>query len=54
MRNLADRWRSVPAAAAFLALALLLTGLGVIYQNERAYQAQKLSETRVQADILAA
>ena len=54
MRSLADRWRSVPAAAAFLALALLLTGLGVIYQNERAYQAQKLSETRVQADILAA
>jgi signal transduction histidine kinase len=44
----------MPAAAILLAALLLLAGLGVIFQSEAAHQRQKQSETRVQADILAA
>ncbi|MEA1014999.1 CHASE sensor domain-containing protein [Sphingosinicella sp. LY1275] len=44
----------MPAAAILLAALLLLAGLGVIFQNEASHQRQKLSETRVQAEILAA
>ncbi len=44
----------MPAAAILLAALLLLAGLGVIFQNEASHQRQKLSETTVQAEILAA
>jgi signal transduction histidine kinase len=50
----ADRWPNVPIAAGVMALLLLAIGLGVIFQNESAYREQKLRETRIQADILAA
>ena len=52
--RIADHWQAVPRAAAAIAAALLLIGLIVLFQNEQAYRAQKLDETRVQADILAA
>jgi len=52
--RLADRWNAVPAATSIAAALLLLTGLAVIYQNERDYQANKTRETRIQAEILAA
>jgi signal transduction histidine kinase len=52
--RLPSRPRNMPAAAILLAALLLLAGLGVIFQNEASHQRQKLSETRVQAEILAA
>ncbi len=52
--RLADRWPSVPAAAGVMAMALLLAGLLVIFQNDAAYREQKQNEARVQAEILAA
>jgi signal transduction histidine kinase/CheY-like chemotaxis protein len=52
--RLADRWPNVPIAAGVMALLLLAIGLGVIFQNESAYREQKLRETTIQADILAA
>jgi signal transduction histidine kinase len=48
------RWRSVPLAASLAAILLLVAGLAIVFLNERSYQAQQLSETRVQAEILAA
>ena len=54
LTRLAERWPTVPAAAGVMALLLLLAGLGVIFQNESLYREQKLSEARVQAEILAA
>ena len=54
LTRLADRWPNAPAAAGVMALLLLIAGLGVIFQNESIHRAQKLNETRVQADILAA
>jgi signal transduction histidine kinase len=54
LRRLAgNRW-SLPVAVSLLVLLVLGTGLGVIFQNERNYRVQKLSETEVQAEILAA
>jgi signal transduction histidine kinase len=50
----ADRWPNVPIAAGVMALLLLAIGLAVIFQNESAYREQKLKETTIQADILAA
>jgi signal transduction histidine kinase/CheY-like chemotaxis protein len=52
--RLADRWPNVPIAAGVMALLLLAIGLAVIFQNESAYRDQKLRETTIQADILAA
>jgi signal transduction histidine kinase/CheY-like chemotaxis protein len=52
--RLADRWPSVPAAAGAMAMALLLAGLLVIFQNDASYREQKQNEARVQAEILAA
>ena len=52
--RLADRWPNVPIAAGVMALLLLAIGLAVIFQNESAYREQKLRETTIQADILAA
>ncbi|MDO9488879.1 MAG: CHASE sensor domain-containing protein, partial [Sphingomonadaceae bacterium] len=52
--RLADRWQAIPRAASLIAGLLLLIGIGVIYQNEQSYRAQKADETRVQAGILAA
>jgi signal transduction histidine kinase len=54
LTRLAERWPNVPAAAGLMALALLAFGLFVIFQNNATYRAQKLTETRVQAEILAA
>lgn len=54
LARLADRWQAVPRAASLIAALLLLIGLGVIYQSEQGYRAQKIDETRVQAEILAA
>jgi signal transduction histidine kinase len=48
-----DLWQRVPRAASLIAALLLLVGLGVVYQSEQSYQAQKVDETRVQANILA-
>ncbi len=50
----ADRWPNVPIAAGMMALLLLAIGLAVIFQNESAYRDQKIRETTIQADILAA
>lgn len=50
----ADRWPNVPIAAGVMALLLLAIGLAVIFQNESAYREQKVRETTIQADILAA
>ncbi|QAY79290.1 ATP-binding protein [Sphingosinicella sp. BN140058] len=50
----ARRWPKVPVAAALMALVLLAVGLAVIFQSDRAYGLQKIEETRVQAEILAA
>jgi signal transduction histidine kinase len=52
--RLADRWPNVPIVAGVMALLLLAIGLAVIFQNESSYREQKLSEAKVQADILAA
>ena len=54
LTRLADRWQAIPRAASLIAGLLLLIGIGVIYQNEQSYRAQKVDETRVQAAILAA
>jgi signal transduction histidine kinase/ActR/RegA family two-component response regulator len=54
LTRLADRWQAVPRAASLVAALLLLIGLGVIYQSEQGYRAQKADEVRVQAEILAA
>ena len=52
--RIAARWgRRIPLSAAIAALLLLLAGLVVILQNDRAYLAQKRSEADVQARILA-
>ena len=50
----ARRWPKVPVAAALMALVLLAVGLAVIFQSDRSYGLQKIEETRVQAEILAA
>ncbi|HEX8622197.1 MAG TPA: ATP-binding protein [Allosphingosinicella sp.] len=50
----AARWPNVPVAAGIMALLLLAIGLAVIFQNESSYREQKLRETTIQADILAA
>jgi signal transduction histidine kinase len=50
----AARWPNVPIAAGAMALLLLAIGLAVIFQNEGAYREQKVRETSIQADILAA
>src|SRR3546814_12933626 len=42
--RLVARWRSVPATAAFLAAVLLLAGLGILLQRERAYAHPKARE----------
>jgi signal transduction histidine kinase len=52
--RLADRWRNVPAAAGFMALVLLATGFGIIFQYQGIYREQKVREVGVQAEILAA
>ncbi len=52
--RLAARWPNVPVAAGVMALLLLAIGLAVIFQNEASYREQKLRETTIQADILAA
>ncbi|HEX8225859.1 MAG TPA: ATP-binding protein [Allosphingosinicella sp.] len=52
--GLAARWPNVPVAAGIMALLLLAIGLAVIFQNEANYREQKLRETTIQADILAA
>jgi signal transduction histidine kinase/CheY-like chemotaxis protein len=52
--RIAERWYPMRLAAAWLALLLVVAGLGVIVLSERDYQLQKLRETRVQAEILAA
>ncbi|HZG08401.1 MAG TPA: ATP-binding protein [Allosphingosinicella sp.] len=54
LTRLADRWSNIPFAAGILALLLLLAGLAIIFDNEGAHRQQKLDETRVQAEILAA
>jgi signal transduction histidine kinase len=54
LTRLAARWPNTPFGAGLVALALLAFGLFVIFQNNSIYQAQKLTETRVQAEILAA
>jgi signal transduction histidine kinase/CheY-like chemotaxis protein len=54
LKRLVGRWWTLPFAVSLLVLLVLGTGLGVIFQNERSYQVQKLSETSVQAEILAA
>jgi signal transduction histidine kinase len=54
MTRLAERWPNVPAAAGIMALLLLAIGLLVIFQNEVNYREQKVSEARMQAEILAA
>ena len=53
--RLTERWRNFPVAltAGFVAL-LLIAGFAVIVQSEAVYHGQKVQETRVQADILAA
>lgn len=52
--RLAERWRNVPLTIGLAVILLLIVGLGVIVQNEGAYQAQKVREAHVQAEILAA
>ena len=52
--RLTARWPNVPVAAGIMALLLLAIGLAVIFQNEANYREQKLRETTIQADILAA
>jgi signal transduction histidine kinase/CheY-like chemotaxis protein len=54
LTRLAERWPNVPLAAGIIALLLLAAGLFVIFDNESAHRQQKVSETRVQAEILAA
>ena len=52
--RLADRWRPWPLAAIVGAAALLIAGVLMGLVNESGYRAQRLHETAVQADILAA
>ena len=52
--RLAARWPNVPIAAGIMAMLLLAIGLAVIFQNEGNYREQKLRETTIQAEILAA
>ncbi|HZF41948.1 MAG TPA: response regulator [Sphingomonadaceae bacterium] len=47
------RWQSLPTAASLIAGLLLIAGLGIIFQSERAYDAQKVHESVIQAQILA-
>jgi signal transduction histidine kinase/FixJ family two-component response regulator len=46
-------WKLAPAIALASAIALLLAGLIMAFYNERAYEAQKINEVSVQAQILA-
>ena len=50
----AGRRPNVPIAAGAMALLLLAIGLAVIFQNDVTYREQKLKETQIQAEILAA
>jgi signal transduction histidine kinase/CheY-like chemotaxis protein len=55
LARIAERWRNMPVAATGVLVALLLiAGFAVIVQNEAVYHGQKVQETRVQAEILAA
>jgi signal transduction histidine kinase/ActR/RegA family two-component response regulator len=54
LKRLVGRWWALPVAVSLLVLLVLGAGLGVIFQYERTYRIQKLSETTVQAEILAA
>lgn len=51
--EMARFWRMTPAIALTLAIALLVAGVLMGVYNERAYEAQKSREVRVQAQILA-
>jgi signal transduction histidine kinase/ActR/RegA family two-component response regulator len=52
--SLTSRWRPWPIAAVAGAIALLLAGLFMGLASEASYRAQRVRETAVQADILAA
>ncbi len=54
LRNLPDRWSNAPNAIIGFVILLLLSGIGIIAQNEAAYRELQTQETRVQAEILAA
>ena len=52
--RLADRWRPWPLAAVAGAAALLIAGVVMGLISEAGYRSQRLHETTVQAEILAA
>ncbi|MDB5367675.1 MAG: Response regulator receiver protein, partial [Rhodospirillales bacterium] len=52
-RRVIQRWRFAPRVALAIAIVLLLAGAAVGLLNERLYDAQKLRELDVQAQILA-
>ena len=52
--GMADRWRPWPVAAIAGAAALLIAGVLMGLVSEASYRSQRLHETAVQADILAA
>lgn len=52
--NFGERWQSLPLAGGSTAALLILLGLGLMFVNERSYQAQRVREASIQAEILAA
>ena len=52
--TLSERWRPWPAAAVAGAAAILIAGVVMGLASEVSYRAQRMHETAVQADILAA
>ena len=50
---LGRRWRSMPLAIFALALLILIGGVGVIWQSERAYLQQRQEASRTQAGVVA-
>lgn len=51
--TLGHRWRSMPLAIFALALLIVLGGVGVIWQSERAYLTQRQEASRTQAGVVA-
>jgi signal transduction histidine kinase len=51
--SLGTLWRVAPPVAAATAILLLITGVFIVYSGEKSYRLEKVSETEVEARILA-
>ncbi|HYE49887.1 MAG TPA: ATP-binding protein [Azospirillaceae bacterium] len=54
LSRISERWRLIPRIALGGAVLLVLASAAVAFMSERAYQASRLNDMRVQASILAA